>query len=58
VATPPRRILEPPEGLGVGKFCLSGVDSGQANFTELWDCPLAAGGFFKNTINTNWCPNV
>jgi hypothetical protein len=32
--------------------------AGQANFAELWDCPVAAGGLIKNNMNTNWHPYV
>ena len=40
-----------------GKFCpLRAPISGQANFAELWDCPVAAGGLIKNNLNTNWGP--
>jgi hypothetical protein len=30
--------------------------SGQANFAELWDCLVAAGGLINNNLNTTWCP--
>jgi hypothetical protein len=32
--------------------------SRQANFAELWDCPVAAGDLINNNMNTNWCPHV
>jgi hypothetical protein len=32
--------------------------SGQANFAELWDCPITTGGLIKNNMNTNWFPHV
>jgi hypothetical protein len=32
--------------------------SGQENFAELWDCPVAAGGLINNKMNTNWGPHV
>jgi hypothetical protein len=35
-----------------------GSASGQANFAELWDCPVAAGGLINNNMNTNWCSHV
>jgi hypothetical protein len=32
--------------------------SGQENFAELWDCPVASGGLIHNNTNANWCPHV
>jgi hypothetical protein len=35
-----------------------GSASGQANFAELWDCRVAAGGLINNNMSTNWSPHV
>jgi len=45
-ATP---ILQPPEALGPSEILAAGAAvSGQANFGELWDCPVAVGGLINN----------
>lgn len=58
-ATPATPILQPSEALGPSEILAAGAPvSGQANFAELWDCPVAAGGLINNNMNTNWGPHV
>jgi hypothetical protein len=52
-------IPQPPEALGSSEILAAGARvSGQANFAELWDCPLVVGDLINNNMNTNWCPHV
>jgi hypothetical protein len=52
----PRPILEAPEAFGPAQILwVRARMPGQANFAELWGCPVAVGGLIKNNMNTNWC---
>jgi hypothetical protein len=55
----PRPILEPPEALGaLRNFVCPAQISGHANFAELWDRRVVAGGLINNNMSTNWLPHV
>jgi|HubBroStandDraft_5_1064220.scaffolds.fasta_scaffold218497_2 hypothetical protein len=42
----------------LGNLAAGAPASGQANFAELWDCPVVVADLINNNMNTNWCPHV